>query len=207
VGKKLALIISYIFHPLLMPTMLFSVLLLAAPQVFSPYSFEQMKLLIVLIFVTTFVIPLLSMSTLKLTGTISSFMLEKRKERLLPFFFTVFFYAITVYMFTYRIGQLDAITVLLGTITVIIFVVALLTIKIKISAHSAGMGGGIGFLWALKLIYPDMMLLLPLLGTILITGGVMTSRMYLNAHRPLEIYLGGAIGIVISFCSIFLWFY
>jgi len=189
-----------------MPSMLFIVLLLSAPEIFSPYSFEQMELLIVLIFVTTFVIPLLSMSTLKLTGTISSFLLEKRKERLLPFFFTVFFYAITVYMFTYRIGQLDTITLLLGTITVIILIVALLTIKIKVSAHSAGMGGGIGFLWALKLTYPDMMLLWPILGTILITGGVMTARMYLNAHRPIEIYLGGAIGLVISFCSILLWF-
>jgi len=186
--------------------MLFGVLLLVAPEIFSPYSFEQMRLLIVLIFVTTFVIPLLSMSTLKLTGTISNFLLEKRKERLLPFFFTVFFYGITVYMFTYRIGQLDVITLLLGTITAIILMVALLTIKIKVSAHSAGMGGGIGFLWAIKLTYPDMMLLWPILGTILITGGVMTARMYLNAHRPIEIYLGGAIGLVISFCSILLWF-
>jgi hypothetical protein len=206
VGKKLALIISFIFHPLLMPTMLFSVLLLVAPEFFSPYSFDQMKLLTVLIFVTTFVIPLLSMSTLKFTGTISSFMLEKRKERLLPFFFTVFFYAITVYMFTYRIGRIDSITLLLGTITVVILVVALMTIKIKVSAHSAGMAGGIGFLWALKLTYTDMTLLWPLLGAILITGIVMTARMFLNAHRPIEIYLGAAIGFTISFCSILLWF-
>lgn len=186
--------------------MLFCCLLLSAPEVFSPYSFDQMKLLIVLIFVTTFVIPLLSMSTLKLTGTISSFMLEKRKERLLPFFFTVFFYGITVYMFTFRIGRLDAISLILGTITAIILVVALLTIKIKVSAHSAGMGGGIGFLWAIKMTYPDMGLLWPLLGIIIITGGVMTARMYLNSHRPIEIYLGGAIGLVLSFCSIILWF-
>lgn len=186
--------------------MLFSLLLLSAPEIFSPYSFDQMKLLIVLIFVTTFVVPLLSMSTLKLTGIISSFLLEKRKERLLPFLFTVFFYGITVYMFTYRIGQIDVITLLLGIITVIILVVALLTIKIKVSAHSAGMGGGIGVLWAIKLTYPDMMLLWPLLGTILITGGVMTARMYLNTHRPTEVYLGGAIGFVLSFCSILLWF-
>ena len=186
--------------------MLFGVLLLTAPEVFSPYNFEQMQLLIALIFITTFVIPMLSMSTLKLTGTISSFLLEKRKERLMPFFFTVFFYGITVYMFTYRIGQIDTITLLLGTITIIILVVALLTIKIKVSAHSAGMGGGIGFLWALKLTYPDMILLWPLLGAILITGCVMTARMYLNAHKPIEIYLGGAIGFVISFCSILLWF-
>lgn len=186
--------------------MLFSCLLLSAPEIFSPYSFEQMKLLIALIFVTTFVIPLLSMSTLKLTGTISSFMLEKRKERLLPFLFTVFFYGITVYMFTYRIGRVDTITLLLGAITGIIFIVALLTFKIKVSAHSAGMCGGVGFLWAIKLTYPDITLLWPLLGTILITGTVMTARMYLNAHRPVEIYLGGAIGFVLSFCSILLWF-
>jgi len=186
--------------------MLFGVLLLVGPEIFSPYSFEQMKLLIALIFVTTFVIPLLSMSTLKLTGTISSFMLEKRKERLLPFFFTVFFYGITVYMFTFRIGRLDNITLILGTITTIILVVALLTIKIKVSAHSAGMGGVIGFLWAIKMTYPDMGLLWPLLVTILISGGVMTARMYLNAHRPVEIYMGGAIGLVLSFCSVLLWF-
>ena len=203
--RKLALVISYVFHPLLMPGMLFSCLFIFAPEIFSPYNFAQMKLLIVFIFVTTFVIPLLGMSTLKLTGVISSFMFEKRKERLLPFFFTVFFYGVMTYMFIDKIPHMHIVTTLLGTITTIIFMLTLLTFKVKVSMHSAGMGGGVGFLWAIKLLHSEVTLLWPLLATIFITGAVMTARMYLNAHRPVEIYVGGVIGFAFSFCSILLW--
>ncbi|WP_373399960.1 hypothetical protein V8V91_10235 [Algoriphagus halophilus] len=41
--------------------------------------------------------------------------------------------------------------------------------------------------------------LYPLLGAIVLSGLVATCRLYLNAHKPLEIYIGFVYGFIICF--------
>lgn len=139
---------------------------------------------------------------MKLSGTITSFALDNRKERIIPFAFTALFYGITVYMFTSKLGLNEVFTLIISTITAVIFVITLLTFKVKISAHSAGISGAIGFLWGLKISDPNALLLIPIVGLIVLGGAVMSSRMLLNAHKPIEVYLGALVGFLLCFGSV-----
>jgi hypothetical protein len=185
-----------------MPTGIYGILLIFYPGVFSPLTANDVFRLTFLIAVTTFLIPVMSIGTMKLSGTISGFALEDRKERILPFMFTTIFYGITVYMFSSKFAVFEAFTLIIAAITVVIFVITLFTFKMKVSAHSAGIAGAIGILWGLKILDPEAALLIPIVGLIVLCGAVMSARMCLNAHRPVEVYLGALIGFSICFGSV-----
>lgn len=185
-----------------MPSFIYGILLIFYPEVFSPYQPNEVLKLILLVAITTFVIPVLSLATMKLSGTITSFSLEKRKERIIPFIFTTIFYGITVYMFSSKLGIIEVFTLIITAITAVILVVTLFTFVIKVSAHSAGVAGAIGLLWGLKIQDPNALLLIPIVALIIGCGTVMSSRMYLNAHKPMEVYLGALIGFVLCFLSV-----
>ena len=162
--KQLATAISYVLHPLIMTTYLFAVLVAYVPEAILPYQVNtKMRWLMVLIvFITTFVIPATSLLILKLTHSISSLTLFDRKERILPFFYTTIFYGITAYLFSRQLNSSSVIIGILGGTAVIIFIGAIITLSWKISAHATGAGGFIGFLMGIKYLNPDVDFLTPL---------------------------------------------
>jgi len=91
---------------------------------------------------------------------------------------------------------------ILGTITFIIILITVITLFVKISAHSAGVGGLFGFLLVFHLNTPQNGMIWILVLTVLLSGTVMSARLYLNVHKPKEVYLGVLLGFVISFLSI-----
>ena len=94
-GRFAAKIISYLLHPLLMPTLLLLVLLFFIPESLQPVSGKIALMIILLVFITTFIIPALSILGLRTTMTISSVKLQNRTERVLPFSFITIFYGLT----------------------------------------------------------------------------------------------------------------
>jgi len=86
---------------------------------------------------------------------------------------------------------------------VLILTLTVFNFQIKVSAHSASIAGILGFLWGLKLNDPEIMMLYPVVTTIIAIGVVMSARLLLNAHKPIEIYLGAVLGYVICFCGAF----
>ncbi len=208
--RKLALLVSIIMHPLLMPTLLFTILFYFAPIVISPISETAINRVLLILIITTFFLPLLSISTLiyssgKLQETLRNLTMQERKVRILPFFFTTIFYGITTYMFMAKIKESSIFVTILMSITLIVFAVTFITVFMKVSAHSAAAGGLIGFLLSIALKYTQHGLLFPLVGILLLAGMVMSARLYLNAHKPNEIFLGCAIGFCLSFGTIW-WF-
>ncbi|MEQ8924417.1 MAG: hypothetical protein RLO81_01325, partial [Fulvivirga sp.] len=85
--RKLANFISYTFHPLIMATGLLAILYLFAPSVIQPISEQSIRPILLMVFILTYVIPLISIGMLKVTSNISSVKLSNRKERVMPFFF------------------------------------------------------------------------------------------------------------------------
>ena len=200
---KIANLVSTVFHPLIIPTLIFACIFGFAPILARPLSDEALIYILVAIFITTFVIPLCSMGVLKFSAYISSLAMENRQERVIPFLFVSVFYGITTYMF-YAKMQLNAILiVIMLVITIISFLVTVTTFFWKISAHSASIAGMIGFLMAIMVKYSLEALLAPLIASILLAGVIMTSRLYLNAHKPSEILVGGLLGFAFSFGAIF----
>ena len=185
---------------MLMPTLTYVIVYLFLPEIIKPLGLITLPFL----FVTTFLIPLLSISVLKYTSNISSLTLENREERLIPFIFVAVFYAITSYMFVYKVRVNPVVGVMLVSTTVLIILLTIITLFEKISIHSAGMSGVVGFLIVFALKYPDSTVLYPLLVMIVLAGLVMTSRLYLNAHTPREIFSGFLVGFTVCFGMLYL---
>jgi len=195
-------IISYVFHPLLMTTLLFFTLFLIDSSVVLPYI-NAMNQLLLIIFLVTFVIPLISISFLRITHTISSFKLEERRERILPFAFITIFYGVACWMFLTRINLGPMINTMLLSITATILILTFITMFWKISAHSAGIGGLIGFLTVLYVEEPTALVRMALVVSVLVAGVVMASRLKLNSHSPSQVYAGLILGFGLCFSSVY----
>jgi hypothetical protein len=155
VGRIAANLISIIFQPLLIPTYLIGGLFFFYPLVLSPLTWDVGKWVILLINITTFVIPLLSLLLLKLFKNLHSLGMPERKERIVPFFYIAGFYAVSTWMIHDRLQLHNLISKLLLIISVLILLLALITLFFKISAHSIGISGLFGIIWALSFKFPQ----------------------------------------------------
>ncbi|MEQ9288422.1 MAG: hypothetical protein RIG77_16000 [Cyclobacteriaceae bacterium] len=191
--------VSFIFHPLLMPSFTFLLVNSVLPELVRPLGWVMLPFL----FITTFLIPIFGVFALRFSGSISSFSLEKREERFWPFLFVAIFYTITTAMFIIKIDVNGTIGTMLVATTVLIVILMLISLFYKISIHAAGMSGVVGFLLVLCMNYPESMALYTLLPTLVLSGLVMTSRLYLNAHKPGEILYGSLLGIVVCFSALY----
>lgn len=190
--------ISVVFHPLLLPTLMFFVIFRFVPQAFMPLSDEAAPYILLALSTTTFIIPVLSMLALRLTGTIKSLELDGRADRIVPFIFIAVFYGVTTYMFYTKISLNPVLVYLLLITTLLIVLVTVITFFWKISIHSAGMGGVAGFLLALVQLFPGSPLLGPFIVALLLLGWVMTARLVLDSHNFTQVLAGALLGFV--FC-------
>ena len=190
-------LVSTVLHPLLMATYLMAVLYFFAPGSFRGLGVDRIPLLIAATAITTFLIPGLSMGMMRLTSKITSLELSSREERLMPFLTITLFYGVTTYMFItkFRVGSLFAEMMIL--VTCLIFMLSIITIRFKISIHAAANWGVAGILTYL-LLNGNTPLFYPLIGAILGSGLVCTSRLYQGLHTPREIWIGAVFGY--SFC-------
>ena len=143
--RKLALLLSVVFQPLLMPSLVFGLLFFAVPQASSiPDSFKVR--LFYLIVASTLLIPMVLMLGLRWSGMIKSLHFEEKSERRTPFIMVTLFYLLTTYFLKEK-TELDPI--LWQGMGIIAFAVALLTgitFFWKMSAHMTGIGGVLGVL-------------------------------------------------------------
>lgn len=186
-----------------MPTILFVILFYFSSYLGSTMSDQLMVYVLIIIFITTFILPVFCVTVLKFTQNVSSFGLEDRKERILPFFFISLFYAITTYLFMSKIKLNTVYLVVIASITVIIFLVTIITLFWKISTQSTALSATIGFLIAIAYKYPQDTLLYPLVILILLAGFIMSLKLYLNVNKPNEILAGSILGFFISTCSVY----
>ncbi len=203
-GKIPAKIVSYIFHPLVMPSLLYFIIMEFLPEALQPMSGKVMLYVLLLIFITTFIIPLFSMLGLRTTSTISSLNLENRKERILPFVFITLFYMLTTYLFNIKIQVNDFLMSIFVGASGVVALITIITVFMKISVHSAGAGCLAGSFLAIIYLFPGSDLIWPFIVIILLAGVIISARLELNAHTSREVYSGFALGFIICFFSIYL---
>ncbi len=203
--RKLALLLSVVFQPLLMPSLVFGLLFFAVPQASSiPESFKER--LFYLIVTSTLLIPMVLMLGLRWSGMVKSLHFEEKSDRRTPFILVTLFYLLTTYFLKEK-TELDPI--LWQGMGIITFSVALLTgitFFWKMSAHMTGIGGVLGVLGILAVYFPSLDLAYLLVATLLLGGLVASARLYLDAHRPAEVYVGLLVGFVICWMG-FAWIY
>lgn len=206
-SRSVANFISLVFHPFLLATYLFSIIVLLDPMLALPPGYNKLAqwLIVLIIWLTTFAIPALSMAMLKYTGSISSLQLKDRKERIIPFIYITLFYAFTAYYFSMQMLVTDLTSGIFILTTVMIATAAIITLFWKISVHSLGIGGSVGILLIIVYLTPETKIKYVLLAALVVSGLVMSARLKLDAHTPSQVYLGYLLGLFVSFMIIF-WF-
>jgi membrane-associated phospholipid phosphatase len=194
--------ISTVFHPLLLTTYTMVVFFFFQPQFFSPVDQSQIPKLIVAAFITTFVIPILSVFIMKLTSRITSLSLSSREERFLPFLSILLFYGSTAYLFITRIGIKPPLSIMMIAMTLLITLLLIITSWQKISIHAAASWALVGLLVGTSIKYTGMTLMYPLLASVITAGLVSSSRLFLGRHSIREVGSGSLIGFLLSFISI-----
>jgi membrane-associated phospholipid phosphatase len=192
--------ISYAFHPLFMPLYTMVLCLEFDPylSMFLPYK-AKITLYGILI-INTIVIPLGTLIYLKRKGLIPSYELKNRTDRTIPFAMTFLYYLLT-YVVLRKTGLPDVVFELLligvfGTLLVLV-----VNHFWKISAHAIGVGGLVGAVCGLAIAHNYLNTSL-LISAWIIAGLVGTARLYLQAHKPAQVYVGFLLCFFFSFITV-----
>jgi hypothetical protein len=204
----LARLASYIFHPLLMPTYLFLLLSAVFPIALDPIQRSSHLLFISLIFIVTFLLPVLSLGILKTFGTIRSFHMDSRQERILPFVSITFLYLTVTFMFNYRtrIGFNDNFMKLMLVIDALALIATLITFFYKISVHSLTAWGIVAILVLLNKASEANTLFYPAIIAVALTGFIMSARIVMGAHTLREVLWGGLVGLATGITAMLILF-
>ncbi|ACT95419.1 hypothetical protein [Dyadobacter fermentans] len=211
-NNRLAILLSVVFHPLIITTYLFALLFILAPDLVGVSAFELPALgsLLMLLWLNTFIAPAIMMFYFKKMGMITSLYVEDAAERRIPYVACVIIYGLATYLFGWQlqpIGELaPQISVILASVTLSLALIAMVSYFWKISAHATGIGGVIGMLSGLMIRFDESALLMPLITTILIGGWLMSARLQLNAHTPAQIVAGVFCGLTVSSATVYFFF-
>lgn len=198
--RKLSSFISIVFHPLLMP-MLGFILIFGSGTYLSFIPIQGKKLILLIVATGTFILPVSLIPAFMYFNWVKKIEMETSRERIYPLIFTSFFYYLTYFMLKKIHAPAFLEYFMLGT-TIAVFINLLVSFRWKISAHALGMGGLTALVTGLTIIskinYLPMFILV-----VLASGLVCSSRLFLDAHKPADIYIGYLIGFLSVFSMLY----
>ena len=210
--KFLSNLISWIFLPLFMPV--YALLLTMYIPSLEEGSFQnktiylldpRLKLaLLGIFFLFSFLAPAISLVILKRNNKISNLEIDNRSERFIPILITAIYSAVLAWFLIAKTpeGILPAAIYLLpagGTVAILL--VLFITRFDKISLHALGVGMLMGFLIAYFQTQAQFQLGILFLSTI-ISGVVMSARLYLGKHNLRQCLMGYFLGMLVIYLTI-----
>lgn len=194
-----ATVISIVLHPLFMAV--YGIALLFVYTDFKYIFSNQLDKFLFPVTIFSSVIPGISIYLLRRIGYISSYSLDRKEERFLPFVVTFLSYLVLFFYF-YKAGLY---TWFLSTILVaplLLIVCGAINTRWKISAHMAGIGGLIGTVFSvcynIKGQNPYFLFII----LIILAGALGASRLILRKHTPAQVYIGFLVGLVVSYITV-----
>jgi hypothetical protein len=192
--KRIAGILSYIAHPLLLP--MFGLLIISNSGTYAADLNPRYREFIYLaVFIFTLLLPAALIPLFYYFGLAKNIQFTERRERLIPLYLTIIFYLAAYFL----IRRLPVSTVyqrfMFGAC---ISMLLLLSISYfwKISAHMVGWGGLTGLIFILSFRFNSDLMLFLITG-VLLSGFVGFARLKLKAHEPMQIYAGYLIGFAV----------
>ena len=192
--RSLALVVSYVLHPLWVPLFLFLLLWSVDPWLrLQP----AMMIYVTSILVINAVAPAISIYALHRRGALSDLEASQRSERTIPFIVVTFYQMLGYYALT-RPGVFLPSEVLALVLAMIgsLAIAMVLTRWIKVSMHLLAQGGALGALWSFNMLH-DLGLGGSLPIGFAVAGLVGWSRMRLGVHTPRELALGFLLGFAV----------
>jgi hypothetical protein len=192
--KRLPQFLSYIFHPLLMPTLGVYVILNSGTYA-SLLPSDAKNMILVAVLTCTFGLPAAFIPIYIYSKIAASAEMGQRQERHIPLIITALMYYFSFYLLR-RMEVPTIIQAFLLASTISVCANLIINTKWKISAHMIGIGGLIGLIISISILYhADIMLYLMI--SILVGGVIGYARLSLNAHTPSQVYIGLVTGFLL----------
>jgi hypothetical protein len=198
-----AKLISYIFHPLFVPTFFMLYLMRVVPYEFAGITEWQLTLRLFSVFWLTAFFPAFAvflMWRLKLNDGI---FLRTQKERIIPYVIVMFFYWWMYYLSRNFSDQPVVLKFFYFGIFIASAIGLIVNNFMKVSLHTMGVSGLLTAVVLVGLYYPINNLVWVSL-VIIIAGLVTSARMLVSDHTQKELLVGFLIGVITQL-SAYLW--
>ncbi|NIJ44246.1 hypothetical protein FHR24_000685 [Wenyingzhuangia heitensis] len=185
-------VISYILHPVFLPSIATGIYLSVLPL---PLSSAQKYLVFFIVLGSTLVVPLATLFLLRLVGIVKTNQAETIQERKIPVLLMIANYLFLAYALQ-EIWQLRELIILAYATAVGLIVTSFMFYtKTKISLHMLGLAGLLGFtlIYGENYEYANKTIAL----IVALLGGLATARLQLKAHNIKEIIWGISLGLLL----------
>lgn len=201
--EKIALALSTIFSPLVVPTLACAITFMITQLAhFGNETFHFVACFIV--FAITTGVPVAAIAYLIRTGRVSDAAISDRRQRGVPYaiagvcFLLAAFYLAWVemprWLVMFFVGACFA-----------TLMAAIINVVWKISAHMITMGGLAALMVFIAINNLYIVAILPWLAGIIVAGGLVgSSRLLLHRHTPMQVYAGWGMGLLIELIFLFL---
>jgi hypothetical protein len=199
--KKLAPIVSYFFHPLIMPS-LGLLIILNSGTYLALLDPAAKRALVFVMALGTLVFPLMMLPIIQYRSLVlRNEHSDSRGESLVPQAIILVLYIIT-YVYFKRLPVSKVIHAYALSVTISMLLLVIINLKVKVSMHLAALGGIIGLIIALIFLYQT-----PLQGflflSILAAGLLGTARLAMGDHWR-EILSGFLLGFMVILITLLL---
>jgi len=195
-----AKVLSVMFTPFYLPILGLMILFIFSYLSLLPLTYKLFLLLMFYLF--TILLPTALIRFYRRYQGWTLIELGSRERRVIPYIISIFSYLVCYYIMT-----ITHVPHFMGSILIAALVIqiacAMINLFVKISTHTAAIGGVTGSLLAFSVIFafnPVWWLCI----TLLLAGMVGTSRMILRQHSLHQVVLGYLAGVLCSFVSVLL---
>ena len=195
-----AILVSYLFHPVLVPLYCIAFIVYIHPSYFTGFSGKEKIYTLLISAVNLVFFPLLTVLLLKALGFISSIYMHSKKDRIIPYIACSIFYFWAYLVFRNQTMYPLILPTFIFGMFLSVNAGLIANIYFKISMHALGMGGWLGLFLVITL--SQTMLITGFLCLVILACGIVgTSRMLLSSHSPGEIYSGFFWGMMGQFVA------
>lgn len=212
-----ALALSGLFHPLLVPTYMYVLLMVINPFLFGSNDLGDQRAILTLLMIVlyTCVIPLISVIIMVLLNMVGSVMMEDRMERIGPLLLVMVLY----FWVYYNLSQSNDVPTIFSSfllgVVMSLAIAFVINVMDKVSLHTIGMGGLTGMVMISMLFFGSqgigvagmtMSLGLLVLLVVILAGLVGSARLALKAHTNTQIYVGYLVGFFCQWAALLFYF-
>ena len=203
VVKYIAHLLSYVLHPLFIPTYFFLFLMQVLPFEFVGITEWQLKMRLFSVAWLTAFFPAFAVFLLWRLKLSDSIFLRTQKERIIPYVITMFFYWWMYYLSRNFTDQPIALKFFYLGIFVASAIGMTVNNFMKVSLHAMGIAGLTTSVILVSVFYPVNNAVWVLLA-ILLTALVISARLVVSDHTKKELIVGLLIGVVTQVAA-YLW--
>ena len=198
--KKLAPLVSYVFHPLIMPS-LGLLIIFNSGTYLALLDPAAKRALVFVMALGTLVFPLMMLPIIQYRNLLRSEQSGSRGEQLVPQAIILVLYMIT-YVYFKRLPVSKVIHAYALSVTITLFLLVIINLKMKVSMHLAALGGISGLIIALIFLYQT-----PLQGFLLLSflaaGLLGSARLAMGDHWR-DVLSGFVMGFVVILITLLL---